>query len=221
MAEISAALVKELRERTGAGIMDAKRALQETEGDLAKAADVLRKKGMAKAASKAGRSANEGIVASYLHNSGSGAKLGVLVELNCESDFVAKTDDFHTLAREIALQVAGASPRYVRREEVPQAVVDHEIEIFRAQAEGKPANVVEKIVTGKLEDFYRQVVLVDQVWIKDEQRRKRVDDLIKEAIAKMGENISVARFARFVVGEAPDDGNGAAPDGAGADSPAA
>ncbi|HET9051942.1 MAG TPA: translation elongation factor Ts [Candidatus Dormibacteraeota bacterium] len=214
MADISAALVKQLRERTGAGIMDSKRALEETGGDLEKAEDVLRKKGIAKAASKAGRTANEGIVSSYLHNSGSGAKLGVLVELNCESDFVAKTEDFHALAREIALQVAGASPRYVRREEVPGDVVAREVDIYRAQAAGKPENVVEKIVTGKLEDFYRQVVLLDQVWIKDEQRRKRVDDLIKDAIAKVGENISVARFARFVVGEAPRNGDGGAAGGA-------
>lgn len=194
---------------TGAGMMDSKRALEKTGGDIEAAVDVLRKEGLAKAERKAGRSANEGIVASYLHNSGSGAKLGVLVELNCESDFVAKTDDFHTLAREIALQVAGAAPQYVRREDVPADVVARETEIYRAQAQGKPEQVVEKIVTGKLEDFYKQTVLLDQVWIKDEHKRKRVDELIKEAVARMGENISVARFARFVVGETGRDGDGA------------
>jgi elongation factor Ts len=209
VAAISAALVKQLREMTGAGMMDCKRALEEADGDLEKAVDILRRKGMAKAASKAGRSANEGIVESYIHNSGSGAKLGTLVELNCESDFVAKTDDFRHLAREIALQVAGAAPQWVRRQDVPAGVVERETAIYRAQAAGKPDQVVEKMVTGKLEDFYKQTVLLDQVWIKDEHKRKKVDELIKEAAAKVGENVTVARFSRFVVGEASRDGDGA------------
>jgi elongation factor Ts len=209
VAEITAALVKQLRDMTGAGMMDCKRALEEAGGDLEKAVDILRKKGIAKAASKAGRVANEGIVESYIHNSGSGAKLGTLVELNCESDFVAKTDDFRHLAREIALQVAGAAPQWVRREDVPAHVVERETQIYRAQAEGKPEQVVEKMVTGKLEDFFKQTVLLDQVWIKDEHKRKKVDELIKEAAAKVGENVSVARFSRFVVGESSHDGDGA------------
>ena len=201
MAEITAAMVKELRERTGAGMMDCKRALVETGGDMEKAEDFLRKQGTIKAAKKAGRTANEGIVASYVHNSGSGAKLGVLVELNCESDFVAKTEDFHALAREIALQVAGRAPQYVRREDVPTEVLDREKDVYRGQVEGKPANIVDKIVEGKLEAFYGEVVLLDQPWVKDEKGKKKVNELVQEAVAKMGENISVARFARFVVGE--------------------
>ncbi len=212
MAEITASMVKELREKTGAGMMDCKRALVETGGDVEKAEDYLRKQGIRSAGKKAGRTANEGIVASYIHNSGSGAKLGVLVELNCESDFVAKTDDFQALAREIALQVAGRNPQYVRREDVPAALLEREKDIYRAQVDGKPENIIDKIVTGKLEAFYSEVVLVDQPWVKDDRGKKKVDELIKEAIAKLGENISVARFARFVVGETAQsaDGDGAA-----------
>ena len=214
MAEISAALVKQLREMTGAGMMECKRALEETGGDLQQAVDVLRKRGMAKAAGKAGRTAREGIVASYLHNSGTGAKLGVLVELNCESDFVAKTEDFHGLAREIALQVAGANPRWVRREDVPADVLEHEKDVYRNsdQVRGKPENIVEKIISGKLDAWYAEHVLLDQVWIRDESHKRRVDDLVKEAIHKLGENISVARFARFVVGESASENGSSAPD---------
>jgi elongation factor Ts len=204
MAEISAALVKQLRDRTGAGMMDSKRALVEVDGDIEKAVDVLRARGVARAAGKATRIASEGIVASYLHNSGSGAKLGVLVELNCESDFVAKTDDFHGLAREVALQVAGANPRWVRRADVPTDVVERERAIYREQVKDKPANIVDKIVDGKLEAWYAETVLADQPWIRDKD--KRFDELIKEGIAKLGENISVARFARFLVGEAAANG---------------
>jgi elongation factor Ts len=204
MAEITAALVKQLRDRTGAGMMECKRALVEADGDLENAVDILRARGMAKAAAKASRSAHEGIVTSYLHNSGSGAKLGVLVELNCESDFVAKTDDFHALAREVALQVAGANPRWVRREDVPAEVVERETAIYREQARDRPANIVDKIVAGKLDAWYAETVLVEQPWIRDKD--KRVDELIKEGIAKLGENIAVARFARFVVGEGTANG---------------
>ena len=201
MADIPATLVKQLRERTGAGFMECKRALGETGGDLEKAIDVLRASGAAKAAKKAGRVATEGIVASYLHNSGSGAKLGVLVELNCESDFVAKTDDFHALAREVALQVAGGNPQYVRREEIPADILEREKAVYAEQVKDKPANIVDKIVEGKLNAWYTEVCLVDQVWIKDEAKRKKIGQLLQDAIATMGENISVARFSRFVVGE--------------------
>lgn len=199
---------------TGAGMMDAKRALEKADGDIQKAVDVLRKEGHAKAARKAGRSAREGVVESYIHNSGSGAKLGVLVELNCESDFVAKTDDFKHLAREIALQVAGRAPQYVRREDVPAGILEREKDVYRGQVQGKPENIIDKIVEGKLEAFYSEVVLLDQPWVKDEKGKKKVNELITEAIARMGENISVARFARFVVGETARDGDadGAAPE---------
>jgi elongation factor Ts len=210
VAEISAALVKQLREMTGAPMMDCKNALVEAGGDIEKAVDILRAKGAAKAAKKAGRSADEGIITSYLHNSGSGAKLGVLVELNCESDFVAKTDDFHALAREIALQVAGRNPLWVRREQVPAAILEREKAVYREQVRDKPANIVDKIVDGKLEAFYGEHVLLDQPWVKDMSGKKKVDELLKEGIAKMGENISVARFARFVVGESVQNGGTAA-----------
>jgi elongation factor Ts len=202
VAEIGAAQVKQLREMTGAGMMDCKRALTETGGDIEKAKDRLREKGMARAAGKSDRTANEGIVEAYLHSPGGAPpKQGALLELNCESDFVAKTDDFKALARELALQVVGARPRWVRREEVPAGVVEHEKAIYRAQVADKPANIVEKIVDGKLEAFYSEVCLVDQVWVKDEKRRKKVGELVTEATAKLGEKISVARFARFEVGE--------------------
>ena len=202
MAEIGAAQVKQLREMTGAGMMDCKRALTETGGDIEKAKDRLREKGMARAAGKSDRTANEGIVEAYLHSPGGAPpKQGALLELNCESDFVAKTDDFRALARELALQVVGARPRWVRREEIPAGVVEREKAIYRAQVADKPANIVEKIVDGKLEAFYSEVCLVDQVWVKDEKRRKKVGELVTEATAKLGEKISVARFARFEVGE--------------------
>jgi elongation factor Ts len=210
VAEITAALVKQLREMTGAGMMDCKRALEATGGDLEKAKDWLREKGMARAASKAGRSANEGTIEAYVHGGGAvGARLGVLVEVNCESDFVAKTDDFKQLARELALQVAGAAPLYVRREDVPTEVIEHERAVFRAQAAGKPADIVDKIVVGKLEAFYAETCLLDQPWVRDEKHRKKVGELITEAVAKLGENITVARFARFQLGETSGNGAGA------------
>jgi elongation factor Ts len=202
VAEIGAAQVKQLREMTGAGMMDCKRALTETEGDVEKAKDWLRQKGMARAQDKAGRTASDGIIEAYLHSPGGApAKQGALVEINCESDFVAKTDDFKALARELALQVVGAKPRWVRRDEVPEDIVEREKAIYRAQVADKPANIVEKIVDGKLEAFYGEVCLVDQVWVKDEKRKKKVGELVTEATAKLGEKISVARFARFEVGE--------------------
>jgi elongation factor Ts len=200
MAEVTAAMVKELRELTGAGMMDCKRALVESEADMDKAVDWLRAKGMARAADKAGRVANEGIVEAYVHGGGvSGQKLGVLIEVNCESDFVAKTDDFKQLARELALQVAGAAPLFVRREDVPPVTVERERAVFRAQIADKPANIQDKIIEGKLNAYFSQICLVEQPYVRED--KKRVSELISEAVAKLGENISVARFARFQVGE--------------------
>jgi len=208
MADISAAEVKRLRDETGAGMMDAKRALTESGGDFEKAKDLLRAKGLAKAAGKAGRATNEGAVEAYIHNAGGIAKQGAMVELQCESDFVAKTHDFKTLARELALQVVGGVPTYVRREDVPEAVVERERAVYRESVQGKPENIVEKILAGKLNDFYSKVCLLEQPWIKDD--KKRVGDLVTEAVAKLGENITVARFARFEVGrDAMTAGDGA------------
>jgi elongation factor Ts len=209
MPEISATMVKELREKTGAGMMDCKRALEEAEGDLERAIDLLRERGAARAQSKAGRSTNEGLVEAYLHSvGGMPPKVGVLLEVDCESDFVAKTEDFRRLARELALQVAGANPQYVRPEDVPAAVVERERAVARAQAEGKPENVIEKIVEGKLAAFYGDVCLLEQPWIRDEKHKKKVRELVAETVAKLGENITVARFVRFAVGETGADGGG-------------
>src|ERR1035441_6774217 len=202
MSEIAAAMVKQLRELTGAGMMDCKRALAETGGDIEKARDRLRERGIAKAAGKSGRSTDEGVIEAYVHAVGGGLpKLGVLVEINCETDFVAKTDDFKQLARELALQVAGANPEYVRPEDIPAARLVREMNIFRAQAEGKPEAVVEKILEGKLAALYGDVCLLEQPWIRDEKRKKKVKELIQDVVAKVGENISVGRFVRFQVGE--------------------
>ncbi|MGH7721674.1 MAG: translation elongation factor Ts [Candidatus Dormibacteria bacterium] len=218
MAEITAAQVKELRELTGAGMMDCKRALAESDGDLERARDWLRAKGMSRAAAKAGRPAGEGVVEAYVHGGGvSGQKLGVLIEVNCESDFVAKTDDFRRLARELALQVAGRSPLFVRREDVPPVVVERERAVFRAQIADKPASIQERIVEGKLDAYFSEICLLEQPYVRDEKGKKKVGQLISEAVAKLGENITVARFARFEVGESatvtgdrsfPEDGAG-------------
>jgi elongation factor Ts len=196
--EISAALVKKLRDQTGAGMMECKGALQEANGDIEAAVILLRKRGLAQAAKKSGRSTSEGQIGSYIH---AGGKVGVLVELNCESDFVARTEDFQNLMKEIALQIAAASPQYARREDVPADVLERERGIYRAQMEnsGKPANVIDKIVEGKLGSFYEQTVLVDQPSIRDP--KTTVGQNIQAVIAKLGENIAVARFARFKVGE--------------------
>jgi elongation factor Ts len=198
MAEISAQLVKQLRDQTGAGMMECKAALKEANGSLEEAVTILRKRGLAQAAKKSGRSTSEGLIGSYIHL---GGKIGVLVELNCESDFVARTEDFQNLLKEVALQVAAANPQYARREDVPADVLERERGIYRAQMEssGKPANVIEKIIEGKLGSFYEQVVLVDQPSIRDP--KVTVGQLVKAAIAKLGENISVARFVRFKVGD--------------------
>jgi len=195
---ITADLVKTLRERTGAGMMDCKAALAETGGDIEKAVDVLRKRGLASAAKKSGRATSEGVVSSYIHM---GGKIGVLVEVNCESDFVARTDDFQALVKELGLQIAAAAPLYVSREEVPAEVIDREKAIYREQmaSSGKPANVIEKIIDGKLNSYYEQVCLLEQPSIRDP--KVRVEDMIKAVIGKLGENIAVARFARFKVGE--------------------
>lgn len=195
--EISAALVKQLRDQTGAGMMECKAALKEANGNLDEAVTILRKRGLAQASKKSGRSTGEGLIGSYIH---AGGKIGVLVELNCESDFVARTEDFQTLLKEIALQVAAANPTYARREDVPAEILERERSIYRAQMEnsGKPAQVIEKIVEGKLGSFYEQSVIVDQPSIRDP--KTTVGQLIQAAIAKLGENIAIARFVRFKVG---------------------
>ncbi|MCF8091923.1 MAG: translation elongation factor Ts [Desulfotignum sp.] len=198
MADISAAMVKELREATGSGIMDCKRVLAEADGNMEKAIDLLRKKGLAKAAKRAGRSTSEGIIYSYIHT---GAKLGVLVEINCESDFVAKTDDFVEFAKNIAMHIAAANPAGLTPADVDSSVVEKEREIFRAQMqeEGKPENIIDKIVDGKVEKFYKEVCLMSQQYVKDPQ--KTIEDVVKETIGKIGENIQIRRFARFQIGE--------------------
>ena len=195
---ISAQDVKDLRERTGAGMMDCKKALTEADGDMEKAIDLLCEKGLAAAAKKAGRIAAEGIVEAYIHG---GGRIGVLVEVNCETDFVAKTDEFKAFCRDIAMQIAAASPEYVRREEVPEHVLERERHIARQQAinDGKPEKILDKIVEGRIEKFYKEVCLMEQVYIKDNDLT--VDKYLTSKIAKIGENISIRRFARFVVGE--------------------
>jgi elongation factor Ts len=198
MADISAKLVKELRDRTAAGFMECKKALVETDGDVDKAEVYLRKRGVTLAEKKAGREANEGVVASYIH---AGGKLGVLIEVNCESDFVARTDEFQTLVNDIAMHVAATAPRFVRREEVDEASVEQEKEIQRARAlaEGKPEKIVDKIVEGRMGKFYEEIVLLDQPFIKDPSGS--VQDLITAAVAKLGENITIGRVTRFKIGE--------------------
>jgi elongation factor Ts len=197
---IPAQLVKQLRERTGAGFSDCRAALIETHGDIEKAIDVLRKKGQAAAAKKATRTASEGLVSSYIH---AGGKIGVLVEVNCESDFVARTEDFRRLCHELAMHIAALDPRFVRREDVTPEILERERAIHReaALASGKPEAVVEKIVAGKMEKFFEETCLYEQHFIKDETIV--VKDLINQLIAKLGENITVRRFARFKIGEAP------------------
>jgi elongation factor Ts len=196
--EITAQMVKQLRERTGAGMMDCKSALNETKGDMESAVDYLRKKGLAAAAKKAGRVAAEGAVGSYIHG---GGKIGVLVEVNCETDFVARTEEFQELVRDIAMHIAAAEPRAVRREEVTQADLDRERAIFRDQAlaSGKPAHIVDKIVDGKIEKYFSEFVLLEQPFVKDPD--KTVGQLVTERVAKIGENIQVRRFVRFKLGE--------------------
>jgi elongation factor Ts len=197
MAEVNATMVKELREKTGAGMMDCKKALAESGGDFGKAEELLRKKGITGAAKKQGRVAAEGMVGSYIHNN----KIGVLVEINCETDFVARNEDFQGLVKELAMHIAAAAPQYVRREDVPADVVEKEKDIHRHQLkeQKKPEAIWDKILVGKIDKFYEGICLMEQPWVKDD--KKKIQDLVTERIAKIGENITVRRFARFVVGE--------------------
>src|SRR6476469_1426463 len=194
----TAAMVKQLRDATGAGMMECKAALAEAKGDIEEATTILRKRGLAQATKKAGRSTNEGLIGHYIHM---GGKIGVLVEVNCESDFVARTDDFQNLAREIAMHIAAANPVYVRREDVPADILEHERGIYRSQMEGqnKPAAVIDKIIEGKLGSYYEQVCLLDQPSIRDP--KLTIGQLVQQAIANLGENIAIPRFVRFKLGE--------------------
>jgi elongation factor Ts len=196
MAEVNPTLVKQLRDKTNAGMMDCKKALVESDGDLSKAEDILRKKGIASASKKASRSAKEGVVASYIHLQG---KIGVLVEINCETDFVAKNENFRDFVKDITLHIAASHPLYVSREQVPIQALEREREIYRAQVTGKPANIVEKIVEGKIDKFFSTVCLLDQAFIKNPDQT--VKELVSLKIAELGENLVIRRFARYAVGE--------------------
>jgi elongation factor Ts len=196
--DISATMVRDLREKTGAGMMDCKKALAESGGNFEKAVDYLRQKGLATAAKRAGRVASEGRIGSYIH---AGGKIGVMVEVNCETDFVAKTDDFQNFAKDLSMQIAASTPLFVRREEVPPEALEKEREIYRIQAReaGKPDKVIDKIVDGKLEKYYGEVCLLEQVFVKDTDIK--IQDLLNGLIGKLGEKIEIRRFARFQVGE--------------------
>ncbi len=198
MAGISAETVKQLREKTGAGMMDCKRALEESKGDFEQAIEYLRKKGAATAAKRADKETNQGVVEAYIH---AGGRIGAMVELNCETDFVAKTPEFKQLAHDIAMQIAAMSPRYISRDQVDKGVVDKELEIYKSQAanEGKPANIADKVAQGRLEKFYQETVLMEQSFIKDSG--KTIKDLIDEQTAKVGEKVSIRRFLRYHLGE--------------------
>ncbi|MDR1104677.1 MAG: translation elongation factor Ts [Endomicrobium sp.] len=197
---MSTELITKLREMTGAGIMDCRNALKESNNNVENACQWLREKGMASAVKKAGRAAKQGLVHSYIHGNGT---LGVLVEVNCETDFVAKTEDFQALVKEIAMQIAAVSPTYVSREQVPESILNAEKEIYKAQLkeEGKPEKVWDKIIEGKIEKFYRQICLYDQIYMRDTSGKETIKDLVTKAIAKIGENIVIKRFARFKLGE--------------------
>jgi elongation factor Ts len=197
MTAISTEMVKNLREKTGAGMMECKKALTESNGDFEKAIDVLRQKGLASALKKSGRTASEGLIYSYVHM----GKIGAMVEVNCETDFVARTDDFKELVKDIAMHIAAATPLYLSRDGVPQEILKREKEIYRAQVTDKPPHIVEKIVEGKLEKFYTDTCLLDQLFIKDPEQKKRIKDIISEKIARLGENIIIKRFVRFQLGE--------------------
>jgi elongation factor Ts len=196
--EISIELVKDLRQRTGAGVSDCKAALTEAQGNMEAAIDYLRRKGLATAAKKAGRIATDGLVSSYIH---AGGKMGVLVEVNCETDFVAKTEDFQTFVKNIAMHIAAANPQYIRREEIPEEVLERERAIYRTQAQeaGKPQKIIDKIVEGKMERFYSEVCLLEQTYVRDPDLT--IKEFLDAMIAKVGENISIRRFARFQLGE--------------------
>lgn len=195
--EITAAMVKELREKSGAGMMDCKKALQETDGNMEKAMDYLREKGIAKVAKKSGRVASEGLLESYVH----GGRIAALVEVNSETDFVAKNEDFKQFCKDIAMQVAAAKPKYVSREEVPAEEIEHEKEVLTQQAlnEGKPANIVEKMIVGRMEKFYEEICLLDQAFIKDPD--KKIKDILTDLASRIGENIQIRRFTRYELGE--------------------
>ncbi|MBM4140055.1 MAG: translation elongation factor Ts [Nitrospira sp.] len=197
MTTISSELVKDLREKTGAGMMECKKALTDSNGNFEKAVDLLRQRGLASASKKAGRIASEGLIGSYIHM----GKIGTMVEVNCETDFVARTEDFKELVKDIAMHIAAATPFYLSRDEVPQDVIDREKEIYRAQVTDKPSHVVEKVIEGKLEKFYTDTCLIDQIFIKDPEQKKKIKDIVTEKIAKLGENVVIKRFVRFQLGE--------------------
>ena len=197
MTNVSTDMIKDLREKTGAGMMECKKALTDSHGDFEKAVDLLRQKGLSTALRKAGRIASEGLIDSYIHM----GKIGVLVEVNCETDFVARTDDFRELAKDIAMHIAATNPLYLLKEDVPQDVIEREKEIYRAQVKDKPQHVVEKIIEGKLEKFYSEACLLEQLFVKDPEQKQRIRDIITEKIAKLGENIVLRRFVRFQLGE--------------------
>lgn len=201
MSEITAQMVKELRDTTGAPFIDCKKALEEVSGDLDKALDILKIKGVAKASKKVGRETPEGTVASYIH---AGGKIGVMVEINCETDFVAKNEEFQAFAREVAMQIAAANPKYISKEDIPESELEREKEVMKAQVieSGKPAEIAEKIVLGKIEKFYEEVCLLNQTHIRDS--KVKIDDILQALIAKIGENIKVRRFTRFQLGEPLD-----------------
>ena len=194
---ITAGAIKELREQTGVGMMDCKKALTEASGDMEKALEVLRKKGLAMAAKKSSRDASEGLITSYIHMN----RIGVLLEVNCETDFVAKTDIFQDFLKDVAMHIAAANPAYVRREEIPSEVIEKEKEIYASQVTNKPPQVIEKILEGKIEKFYSETCLLDQIFVKDEEQKKTINDLVIEKVAKLGENIVVNRFTRFQLGK--------------------
>lgn len=198
MPEVNATVVKDLREKTGAGMMDCKKALQEANGDIEQAIDILRKKGIASAAKRTGRAVKEGRIEAYIHP---GSKLGVLLEVNCETDFVANTPDFKSFTRDVAMQIAASSPLFIRREEVTQDLINKEMEIYQEQArqQGKPEKILEKIAAGKMDKYYADVCLLEQPFVKDPD--KTIQVLLTETIAKLGENIDIRRFSRFKVGE--------------------
>jgi len=197
MAAITAKAVNELRQQTGVGMMECKKALTKADGDMEKAVTLLRESGLAKASSKSDRATSQGLIATYVHMD----KLGVMVEVNCETDFVAKTDDFHTLCKDIAMHIAASNPTCVSPDDVPADLLEKEKAIFRAQVEGKPANIVDKIVEGKVNKFYEEICLTEQVFVKDPDGKQKIKDLVTQAVAKIGENIKINRFARFQLGE--------------------
>ena len=195
---VTAQAVKELREKTGAGMMDCKKALTETDGDISKAINYLREKGISKAAKRAGRATSEGVIYSYIHP---GDKLGVMVEINCETDFVARNDDFRTFAKDIAMQIAAANPVEIKREDISADIIEQEKQIYRQQAlnEGKPEKILDKIIEGKLEKYFAEACLLEQTFVKDNDRT--IKDILTDIISKVGENITIKRFARFMLGE--------------------